>query len=733
MKARKSGKALDESEIGAVLESLEDNARDYVHGPLAEARALALQEYYQKLYPGDDPEDGLSKFVTSDVQDTIEWILPTLLRMFIASGDAVEFEARRAEDEAQAMQATTGCNYVFYTQNNGVLLLTEAFKDALMLRGAPVTWRWEDEDIIDRRRMKALTALEIAYSVAQLEQEGEVEIDGHEVVSEGVLDELGNVLDEPRFDVSLSIHKTRGKVTVETVAPEKLLIFSNWKTPLLDKCPYVAIEDDEVTLSDLKRMGYDFDEDELTEDYTDSYDRDARNELSGDFSENRREHADKSMRTVRLMREWVLIDADGDGVAERRYIVRVGKKIFENEITDHVPVANGIPILRPHRWDGMSMADVMASLQEMKTELTRMMLNSAYFSVLPETQVLTDSTGVPLVNVDDLLSPKPGGIKRVKQIGALQPFERNFSGVNLLPVIQYVDGMAQNRSGIGQYFTGGSENALNKTAQGTNQLITQAQQRVDLIARMLAETLVAPMFRGIFRLLSLHQSEPMMFKLSGEFVEFDPSEWRDQFDMVINVGIGNNSKDQTLGHLMQIGGMLQQFSGVTGQNGPMVSPRSFFELIKRTTNNMGIKQPDLFVSDPGDPVQPQQPGPPPEIVKTQMTLERDREEQQKDIEFELEKQRRDQLFKAQTQIHSDEVSFGRERLGHEREDFREQSQGVEQEAQHGDMKSLIQALTQAVQALAKPRLVQLVRDANGRTIGAEDAPEPDQAQPDPVD
>lgn len=746
----KRGGKLHDDEIVAILCALEDDARDYVHGPLADAREVAMREYYQQPYADDDLDDGLSKFVTSEVQDTIEWILPSLIKMFMAGENAVEFEPRMADDEDGAMQATECCNYVFYVQNNGMLTLMTAFKDALMLRGGPIHWYWEEEEITDRERFKALTEPEIAYILQAKQQEGEAEITGAEQVSADVYGMMGELVDTARYDIEVSVTKKRGKVTIDAFPPENLLVARNWHSPLLDKCPYVNRRE-EVSLSRLREKGYDVTLEDLGNEHELSQDRIVRDQLSGDESEFDTSRPDQAMQTGWLSHEWVLIDADGDGIAERRRIVRLGKRILENERADHVPIANGIPILRQHRWDGLSLADAMSDLQKLKTELTRMTLNSAYFSVLPQTQVLTDGNGVPQANVDDILSPTPGGMIRMKIAGAAMPYERQFVGQQVLPLIQYVDGMKENRSGVGQYFTGSTENALNKTASGTNQLVTQAQQRVEMIARMLAETCVKPMFKGIFRLLSNHQVEPMMFRLRGKYVEFDPQEWRDQYDMIVNVGLGNNNKDQTLMHLQTLGGILQTSAGVMGQNGPMVKPRNMFEIAKRMAVNMGFKQYEAFVSDPGDPAPPQPPAPPPEIVKTQMTIQGDAQEQDKDIQFQLEKLRQEQAFEAQKIMAQQQAGIQgkvvdanlrgqseqiKDERGFQREQFNRQQdmqmQDVQSAQQSDGMAQALQAIAQALQALAKPRRMKLIRDASGRAIGAEDDAEPSEAQPNPA-
>ena len=65
-----------------------------------------------------------------------------------------------------------------------------------------------------------------------------------------------------------------------------------------------------------------------------------------------------------------------------------------------------------------------------------------------------------------------------------------------------------------------------------------------LMARIIAEALVAPMFRGIFKTLTDYSMDKISYRLNGKFVSYDPQEWRDQYDMSINVGIGTGDTMQ---------------------------------------------------------------------------------------------------------------------------------------------------------------------------------------------
>jgi len=157
---------LSDDDLLRQLQAYEDDASRYVD-LISSQRLSSLREYYREPYEGDDELDGWSTIVTSEVQDTVEWVLPELLDVFTSTDKAVEFEPRKAQDVQGAEQATDTCNYVFYQQNNGFLTLYTAFKDALMVQNCAVMWRTETEQVKDRQQVRGVPVEVLAMLVDQ--------------------------------------------------------------------------------------------------------------------------------------------------------------------------------------------------------------------------------------------------------------------------------------------------------------------------------------------------------------------------------------------------------------------------------------------------------------------------------------------------------------------------------------------------------------------------------------
>lgn len=633
---------MDETELLEILRDKERAASHYIHGQLGSEREASMREYYRQPYGNE--EDGWSQIVASDVSDSVEWILPALLKTFTATDKAVSFEPTTAADVAGAEQATDTCNYVFYRQNNGFLVLYTALKDMLTIKNCAVMWRKEDTETISSVPFSSASE-EMLAMMLQESEDSEIEsatpspLMGQD--GQPQLDDMGM----PITVYSGRMKKTEKRtiVKVEAFSPEDLLVDRDWTTPLLADCPYVA-RLIRVTLSDLKLMGYDCNADDLrASDHGDMVNRLTRvNQLDNtqtvDFSNSNNESDDDSMATGWLRMEWVLADFDGDGIAERLCIHRLEEKILKREVVGHVPIATSSPILNTHRWDGMSIADAVSDLQKLHTELLRQTLNNLYLTNNPRTKVLTDANWTPLANIDDLLDSRPGGVIRQRDVNAVTEHVTPFAASASLPMLEYVQSMRENRTGVSRTSQGLNPDSMNNTATGRAMDMSAAMQRVELIARIIAETLVKPIFQGILKVLTDGDMKKMAFRLRDEFVEYDPNEWRDQYDMTINVGLGTGDVQQKAAQLMMIA-QLQEKGLAVG----LATPAHLYHTGAKIIENAGFKDVQNFLQDPSK--QPQQPKQPPVDVQiAQMKIKADGQKHQAETQSNIQK------FQAETQM-----------------------------------------------------------------------------------
>ena len=429
-------------------------------------------------------------------------------------------------------------------------------------------------------------------------------------------------------------------VKVEAFSPDSLLVKRDWTSPLLHDCPYVS-RMMRVTLSDLKQMGLDATVDDLKA--SDNLDFDSEQSRLTNVEDQTQDlyvgdSDDDSMAEGWLRIEFVLADKDGDGIAERLCVYRLQNKILKCEVVSHVPIATSSPILNTHRWDGMSMADAVSDLQKLHTELLRQTLNNLYLTNNPRTLVLTDSNGTMRANIDDLLDSRAGGIVRGQSTDAVTPLVVPFSAGSSMPMLEYVQGMRENRTGVSRTSMGMNPDSLNNTATGRQIDMSASMQRIELIARIIAETLVKPIFQGILKVLTDGGMEKLAFRLRDEFVEYDPNEWRDQYDMTINVGLGTGDTQQKAQQLLNVYQMQQAGMGMG-----LATPQHIYHTMSKVIENSGFKDVQNFIQDPKNtPPQPQQP--PIEIQIAQMKQQADGQK------FQAEQQADIQKFQAETQM-----------------------------------------------------------------------------------
>jgi hypothetical protein len=641
---------MDDDDLLGLLDRMEDDAAHYVFGQLGQEREESMRRYHRMPYGNE--RDGESQIVASDVQDTVEWMLPALLKTFTGTDKAVSFEPTTQADVKGAEQATDACNYVFYKQNNGFLVLYTAIKDMLTVKNCAVMWRKEEKQTVSSVPFKGATGEMLAMLLQ--EQGGDIE----SATPAPMMDEAGQpVLDEmgqPVIAYSGRIKRTETKqiIKVEAFSPDSLLVQRDWTSPLLQDCPYVA-RLMRVTLSDLIAMGFTgVTADDLrasdAKDYAEENGLAAVDQVDKSIEDTRHDTDDDSMAEGWLRIEFVLADKDGDGIAERLCVHRLQHKILKCEVVSHVQIATSSPILNPHRWDGMSMADSVADLQELHTELLRQTLNNLYLTNNPRTKVLTDANWSPLVNIDDLLDSRAGGIIRQRHINAVTEQVIPFSAGASMPMLEYVQGMRENRTGVSRQSQGLNPDSLNNTATGRQIDMSASLQRIELIARIIAETLVKPIFQGILKVLTDGDMEKLAFRLRDEFVEYDPNEWRDQYDMTINVGLGTGDTQQKAQQLMEIMQLQQQGMAVG-----LVTPKHLYHSASKIIENAGFKDVQNFVQDPSN-APPQPPQKPVEIQVAEVKLQGDMQKHQATLQAEIQKfQAEAQMTRETEQIKAD--------------------------------------------------------------------------------
>jgi hypothetical protein len=332
--------------------------------------------------------------------------------------------------------------------------------------------------------------------------------------------------------------------------------------------------------------------------------------IEDDLDRSAADSANRAMREVWITECYIRCDWDGDGIAERRKVTVAGsgQEILDNEPWDGpLPFVSLTPIIMPHRFFGLSVADLVMDLQLIKSTIVRQILDNLYLSNNGR-HVISEQ-----VNLDDMMTARPGGIVRLKNgalpgQGHIVPLDTPMVAAQAFPMLEYLDGVRENRTGVTRYMQGIDADSLNKTATGISQIMTAAQQRVELIARVFAETGVKDLFRKILELVNRHQSAPRIIRLRNRWVPMDPRQWTTQMDVSIAVGLGTGNKDQTLIHLRSLLEIqVQAIRMQGGVDGPLVRLENVYNTLAKLVENAGLKSADAYFTDPAQ----RPPAPPP--------------------------------------------------------------------------------------------------------------------------
>ena len=681
---------MTEQDLLRYLDAEQAAAYEYTSTQLTPDRARAQKEYLRAPYGNE--EEGRSAVVSSDVFDTVQGILPDLVEVFTSTDKAVVFDPVGAEDEDGAKQATDACNYVFYKSNNGFLTLHTAAQDALLLKIGAIKWWWDVRRTPEFTTYRGVDEMQLASYLATHPKAVVVEKDDYEQSEEETAQQEQQepqlLTQGPRYTVKIKEVKERGQVKVCAIPPDELQVSRRHNSVLLDECPYVC-HVAQKTLSDIRQMGYKVTADDVkaASKEDDLQDRKLRVQ-GGEYGWWKQDEAnslDESMLRGWLREEYVLVDFDGDGIAERRKVIRLGQKVLENVETSHVPIAAWTPYLISHRFEGISVADLVSDFQRIGTEIWRQQLDNLYLANNQETVVLTDAQGNPLASIDDLLNRRPGGLMRERVAGAIRPYQERWQGIEAMPMVDLLNQAKEKRTGYSPVVPGLDANSLNKTATEVSKTSNERQKRMRLMARVMAEALVAPTMRGIYKTLSDYCLEKLSFRLNGGYVQVDPQAWRDGYDMSINVGVGNGDKLEQSQHLNLMA--QAQFAALQSPFGQqLVSAETMFNLHSRLAENAGFKNPLEFWVDPKT-VPPPQPQPNPEEIKAQATMQLKQAELQADI----------QKFQAQSQVKMQELQANLEL----------QAQNDQRDAQREQLKAQMDAEIKQAEQAAKMQIAQM--------------------------
>lgn len=649
---------MDDIEFQSVVRNEIEQALGHYDTEYSQDRIDAMDYYLGEPFGNEQPDR--SQVVSTEVSDTIEHIMPSLMRIFTQSDDYVRFVPTGPEDVAIAEQASDYCNWVINNDNRGFEIMHNWFKDALILKTGVVKFYWDEIIEVETEEYEGLSEDELTMLVA--DPEVDVVSRDERTIGEDMEGPEGIVIPAPIiYDVKIKRTKNNGSVRIENVPPEEFLIGNRAKS--LEDANFVAHRST-MTVSDLVSMGYDRDEVEQYAGYTQLDISEERTSRFEDLETSAsHDSSDPAMRNVLVTECYIRSDYDGDGVAEFRRVLTVGEgyHILENEEFDHIPFAILSPILMPHRAIGRSVAELVMDVQLIKSTLMRQLLDNIYNTNNARVVAVEGQ-----VNLDDLLTNRPGGIVRTRTAGAVQPLQVPEVSSSVFPALNYMDSVREQRTGISKQSMGLDADALQSTtATAVAAMQAASQGKIEMIARVFAETGVRALFRGILQLVTKYQNKEKIIRLRNQFVPMNPREWSSAYDVQINVGLGTAQRDQQIAFLAQIAQKQEQILMQMGVSNPMVSLSQYRNTLAKIAELSGFKDATQFFA-PAEQIDAaiaqqaaaaQQAGPqqdPALAVEMQkMQAELQMEQQKMEMEFQLKREK----MAAELELRRQELEF----------------------------------------------------------------------------
>lgn len=568
-----------------------------------------LDRYLGAPYGTERP--GYSRVVDRTCHETVGWILPALLEIFHGSDETGAFEPSNPNEDDQAEHATDLVNWVYGRDNLGFLVSYMVLQDALVegLGTWKVTWR--DDATVTVTAHSGLSEAQATavlsdpdVALLELAPREEVVAPSPPMVA-AMLQQQAFALQaglapppvEPTraivYDLTVKRTKRKARALVEAVPNNEYGYEPGARSAEAANFHYHRRL---VPRADLIGMGYD---DEVVRALPAHagglHEAWARPGGPDNPATLASASAHETMELIAYWECYLRADIDGDGVAEWRKVCLAGsgKDLLHQEIVDEPPFVPVSPLILSHRLEGLAVVDLVRDLQAIRTDVLRLMIDGLFDTTVPRWKIRHNAqreTWEALLNPE---TGKPIPVQAMDDVEMLQP---TWSGAQALPLMEWLEALGEKRTGVSRSATGTSPDLLqNQTAAAVNQLMTAAQQKIGLIARVLAETGFKRLFMKILRLVARHQDRPRALRLRNKWVEMDASGWNADMDFQPNVGLGTGDKTKVRAMLLEL---LQVQREAIASGSTLAGQKQVYNLLKEVVKASNLPSVEPYFLDP---------------------------------------------------------------------------------------------------------------------------------------
>ena len=575
----------DEELLRTIIEDDIDRAdahhEAYIAPKLIEFMELykATPEYYEKKFPRLSRITGMC---ASDVADTIEWALPSLLRIFFSSQEIIKLEGAQMDNDPNATAMEKLISFQLQRQANGFLLFHDWFKLALKENAGVIKSYWlrefKDEKfevIASQMELQTLQASGMTIIETEPFEDGTVRV---------VYASPKRIKNQPKFE-TMSMDSIRFSPEAEDI----------------EDCNFVA-QVKFVTVDYLRRRERDgvFQNVDAVVEKAGVSDVSEYATIKNPSLSMSQNEKDEARKRVKLYECYMKTDINGDGILEDvivHYAEGTILKVQENTMGRH-PFFIVAPIRDPNSiYSSKGFAELVGEIQDLKTALLRQVIYN----------IAVNNDKQAFVNVDAVVDVKEfiDGKKAVRVNG--DPKEAVFWSPmeqlqpQVYSLLEYIDTMKENRTGITKYNQGLDANSLNKTATGINAIMGASTQRLEMIARIICESGVVPFYRHLIKMNQMFQDDDMTIRITGGQTVITPDDLKGEINVVVNAGIGTGDKQQKIQQLMQLVQMYPQM-----MQAKIAGPQHAAYAIGKIIEEFGWKNTNNFLFTPQEVIQQMQ-------------------------------------------------------------------------------------------------------------------------------
>lgn len=580
--------SMTNSELAALLDEAESNSI-FNNGEMANLDRELLDGYNQEKY--GDEEEGRSGVVTSDIADTVDSDMTSLSRVFLGAGDVVEFQPTNGSEEAvrEAQEKNLLVRWIINGVEGSYKKQSDLLKSILLLKFGCIEYGIRD---ISKTETKTYYNIEpgllvqIMDSMSRRADISKVEIiEADDTGEDGIIE-----------SVKIRMTYECQEYFIENVQNEDLIISAGAQT-----------KDDADVFGKWfrKRRG------ELIEE---GFDKEIVNKLPA--ADREEENGNRQIRfkeqggtidseikhkpndIIQGMDVYALVDFDGDGVPERRHIIKVGGQILLNEPFNHVPFAGCSAIQMPGNMIGKSRAEIVKTHQRVNSVLVRNLLDNTYQVNLGRIYRNTNT-----VEDESLLAAHKTGVVDVDgdpRTGIMHE-QVPYTGTGTLQAIQYRESQMAKSTGqhvANQALTSDSLNE--ETATRFNGVEEAGKAKIELVARNVAEIVYRDLYEGIAWFANHYQNKEMEIMVLGKPMSINPNTWMYDHRLVATVGTGAGDDEKMIETLASIKAIQDQ-EAATGTG--LVDAKKRYNAITKIAKAAGIHNVNDYFNDPEQPEQ----------------------------------------------------------------------------------------------------------------------------------